>query len=539
MYATRTFLLYIFLVLPTLSVFAQNEQDALLHSLYSATGSARSLSLAGAYSAVGADLSAATINPAGLGFYRRSEFGITPIFRVVNNEGTFLGTLNSSSKSNFGIGSWGFAFFNQVYVDDGRRRQEAQSGLKSYTIAFGQNQLDNYTREVRASGYNEYSSITDMFAERASGLFADQLLDDPNSLEGLAFTLFAIDTLAGSTNQYFPAFNNGRVEQELQMIETGRNNEWFASFGGNVNDKLYFGLTLSVQSIRYTQQFIFQETDVNNLHEFYQNNPLDPTFPLEFPASFLEYQDDFSTSGSGINGRFGLIYRPTDALRVGVSIQTPTYLALTDEFSSRMILEGDAGVFDGPQQQETDLGLFDYRLRTPYKATLGLMYLIGKQGFLSADVDLTDYASARLSTNVPINSPEYYSFEAENAAIQTNYQQAINVRLGGEIRTDPFRIRAGAAYFGSPYSDAGSSYIPFDNFTGSVDASENLDASRLIFSLGAGIRQPNYYLDVTLMNQRRKDKFSPYATESEQIFNPNVINTRSTYALATSLGFFF
>lgn len=532
---TRTLLLCIFLTGSSVLVFGQNEQDALLHSLFSSTGSARSLGLGGAASAVGADLSAASLNPAGLGFYRRSEFGITPTFRVIQNNADYLGSLNSTTKSNFGIGSWGFALFNQVYIDNGRRREPAKRGLKSYTIAFGQNQVDNYYREVRASGYNELSSITDMFAERANGVFSEQLLSDVNSVEGMAFNVFAIDTLAGSLTQYFPAFNNGRVDQDLQMIETGRNNEWFISFGGNFNDKLYLGATIGIHSIKYSQQFILQENDVNNLHEFYQNNPQDPNFPLEFPAASLEFEDEFSTSGSGINGKFGLIYRPADAFRIGISVQTPTYLDLVDEFSNRLVLEGDEGVLDGPQSIQSTAGIFEYRLRTPYRATLGLMYIIGKQGFISADIDMTDYSSSNLSTNVPINSGGFYDFEGENASIKTSYQSAINVRLGGELRTDPFRLRAGAAYYSTPLAEAGSIYIPFNN----LNTTETMDASRLLFAIGAGVRQPNYYLDVTLLNQRRKDKFSPYTTDSDQVFNPNVVSTRSMYALAASLGFFF
>ena len=531
----RTLLLCLCLSCLSFLAIGQNEQDALLHSLYGPTGSARALGMAGAFSAVGADLSAATLNPAGLGFYRRSEFGITPAFRVIQNDAEYLGAISTANESNFGIGSWGFAFYNPVYVDNGRRREPAKRGLVSYTLAFGQNQLDNYYREVRASGFNERSSITDMFAERANGVFTDQLLDDVNSIEGMAFNVFAIDTLAGSFSQYFPAFNNGRIDQNLQQIESGRNNEWFISFGGNFNDKLYLGLTVGIQSIRYTQTFIFQENDVNNLHEFYENDPQNPDFPLEFPASSLEFEDDYTTSGSGINGKFGLIYRPLDELRIGLSVQTPTFLTLTDEFSNRLIFEGDEGVFDAPQEIESELGIFDYQLRTPFRATLGLMYLFGKQGFLSADVDFTDYSSANLSTNAAINSGAFYDFEQENANVKAFYQSAINVRLGGEFRTDPLRLRAGAAYYSSPFAEAGSVYIPFN----SLNTTSTLDASRLLFSLGAGIRQPSYYFDVTLLNQRRKDKFSPYTTDSEQVFNPNVINTRSTYALAASLGFYF
>ena len=58
------------IIASTISVQAQTELDALRFSQTTITGTARSLGLAGATSAMGADLSAATLNPAGLGFYR-------------------------------------------------------------------------------------------------------------------------------------------------------------------------------------------------------------------------------------------------------------------------------------------------------------------------------------------------------------------------------------------------------------------------------------------------------------------------------------
>ena len=59
-------------------VAAQNEVDAARYSSFTSGGTARSLGMAGAFSAVGADLSSTWLNPAGLALYRRSEIAFTP-----------------------------------------------------------------------------------------------------------------------------------------------------------------------------------------------------------------------------------------------------------------------------------------------------------------------------------------------------------------------------------------------------------------------------------------------------------------------------
>ena len=46
-------------------LFGQNEIDALRHSQSTITGTARALGTGGAFSAVGADMSSAALNPAG------------------------------------------------------------------------------------------------------------------------------------------------------------------------------------------------------------------------------------------------------------------------------------------------------------------------------------------------------------------------------------------------------------------------------------------------------------------------------------------
>ena len=47
-------------------------------------GSARTLGFAGAQTALGADLGSLSSNPAGLGFYRKSEFSFAPNLSILN-----------------------------------------------------------------------------------------------------------------------------------------------------------------------------------------------------------------------------------------------------------------------------------------------------------------------------------------------------------------------------------------------------------------------------------------------------------------------
>ena len=69
---------------------AQNETDVLRFSQQIPIGTVRIIGLCGAYGALGADLSSISGNPAGIGMYRRSDFG--------GNLGAFLITVICSSS---------------------------------------------------------------------------------------------------------------------------------------------------------------------------------------------------------------------------------------------------------------------------------------------------------------------------------------------------------------------------------------------------------------------------------------------------------
>lgn len=533
MLRTQRLLVCCSLCLFAISASAQNALDALRHTRSTITGTARSTGLGGAFSAVGADISAATLNPAGLGVYRSSNFVASPTLGQFSNQGSFINVDQTDDKLYFGIPSWGYVATNLNYIDDGRTVREVEEGYKSLTFAFGHNQLENYRRNATVQGaFNPISSISNSYAEAAEGFFPDELFGN----EGYAFDILVIDTiLGGGGTRYFPAASAGQVEQNIQLQESGQRNEWFLGVGANFSDRFYVGGSIGIQRIRYEQDYTFIERDSENLYEFYdpdENNG----FPLEIPTNEIRIQDQFSTNGTGINLKAGIIYRFTDAFRVGLSAQTPTVFNLTDEFSTSLVhnLTLDTNIGEEEFSTGTQLSTFAYDLRTPFKVTLGLMHLINKRGFVTFDATYTDFRGGRLSSREDnISSPDFYAFTAENQAITDLLRPVLELRGGLEIRpSDPIRLRIGGAWLGQPTSDELRTYSLGSN----PELEEVNQGGRFLFTLGGGLRQPNFYIDVSLVNQFDQDIFTAYEAN---LYSPAMLSTLRTTTLMSTVGFTF
>lgn len=520
-------------LLLALQASAQNEVDALRFSTHTATGTARSLGMGGAASALGADLSAPTLNPAGLGMYRSSELVFSPSFRAINSQADYLGGSGSAAANNFGFSSIGVAFYNPVYRGYGRNRKQAESGLKSYTFAIGYNQLENFYRKTEASAYNQLSSISDFFAERAQGIPPSQFSDF--SFPYLAWQTYLINDIQGLPNSYYGAANGGDVQQNYFLSEEGRRNEWYAAAGLNLDDLLYLGMSVGLQSVRYEQALEYGEQDVNSAHNFFDN---DPNSTLEFPFTDMKLIQRFSTSGTGINAQLGVLLRPSDAFRMSLSFRTPTYISLSDNFVTDLehtysILDNMGNVKDTTNAISTGQSLSQYNVASPFTATAGAMVLFGKSGFVTFDMDYLNYGTARLRSYFPLGDPAYYSYEAENRLIRENFVSAINLRAGAELRFDIFRLRGGAALYGAPLGDAARTYDNYD----SPGEALSFNPRRRLLTLGAGIRQPKYFMDIAFVNQAGREKIVPYSTENANIFDPALLVSRKSNSFVLTVGF--
>ena len=75
-------------------VKSQNVDDALRYSQIFYGGTARFMSMGGAFTALGGDISSISQNPAGIGVFRSSEITLTPQLYHINTSSNFYGISN-------------------------------------------------------------------------------------------------------------------------------------------------------------------------------------------------------------------------------------------------------------------------------------------------------------------------------------------------------------------------------------------------------------------------------------------------------------
>lgn len=504
---------------------AQNELDAFRYMTPGPVGTARSLGMAGAFSAVGADFSATSLNPAGLGLYRKSEFMLTPALRLINNGQTYLDQSANSNYNRFGFSNVGYVYADRVskWNPETRTREESEKGLKSYAFSIGFNQTAQLGRTTDISAYNSQNSITQYFASLANGLTAAQL-DADNTYAGQAWWAYAIDT-SGTDGNYIGAADGGNVQQTLNITELGRTNEWTVGFAGNANDRLYFGGAIGIQDLRYQTEMVFQEEDTKDLHNSWANDST--------PYTSSTFTNGFSTRGSGINLRLGMIAKPVDFIRVGLSVTTPTLINMSDRYYSEIkgYLDGDPNpkfLDDVPE------GAFSYNLTTPFKVTVGAMGLFGKRGFISADFDYTDYTTAKFKSSAKPGSSFYYSFHDENQSIRNLFSGGYNVRVGGELRFGPGRARAGYGMYSSILKKEYLSYFVYP-----TNDIKSLKAGKQVFSLGLGIKQKSFYLDLAFVHEASADRRLLYTLQDLSAYSPELIQKISANNIYMTIGFTF
>ncbi len=457
----RVILISVIIVLAT-SAYSQYASDALRISQQYYQGTARNMAVGSAFGALGSDLSTLTTNPAGLGLYRKDEYSITPEVFTRNTSALYYGSSAEDTRTVFDLSNFGV-------VSTARPGHNA-AGLKYMQFAFGFNRLNNFNTNRTIIGKNGDNSKLDVFLEQADGTYYGDIENDKNGWYSYDLTpawwTVLLDTIPGYTDLYYtPVPFAGTLQKEI-VASRGSTNEYDFSFGANFDDKLYFGLTLGMPYTRYFRQTTYSESDVMD------------TIPYFSSWSMYEYLE---TTGIGFNVKVGLIYRPTDWLRIGGAYHSPTWYSLTDRWYTifNSDLEWNSFSHSSPD------GLFDYKLHTPMRFIGDVALVFKKYGFFTFEYEYVDYSTAKFKAN----GVDYAS--GTNADIQNYYTGTSNFRGGVEIRAGVFSFRGGYALYASPYqnnlNDGQKQY-----FTGGIGYSYN--GFSVDFAFVYGNKKSDYYL---------------------------------------------
>jgi len=154
-------------------VSGQTLHDALRFSREDLYGTARSLAMGNAMTAIGGDIGALTVNPAASGVYRYSEFVITPGLDTYTGTSEYLGFSNKQSKTRFNLGSVGFV---------GNVKTGRSSGLVCVNWGVVGNQTAGYVSRTSAYGQDATSSWQASKAHAATNYYGWENGLNSNSL---------------------------------------------------------------------------------------------------------------------------------------------------------------------------------------------------------------------------------------------------------------------------------------------------------------------------------------------------------------------
>jgi hypothetical protein len=445
--------------------YAQNETDALRFSERFFGTTARSAAMGGAFASLGGDFSSLGYNPAGIAVLRTTELTFSPSFTMDEAATTFYGDRRTENNYNLGLGNLGFiASFN-------RKRE---SGLVGTNFGVGYHRHNDFNRHQIVEGMNPHSSMADYFIfHPATGAFGTLPQNLDPFWERLAYDTYVIDSPDDDPSAYFPMVPLGARQREI-ISTSGNTGEWLFSFGANFDHTLYLGATFSIESVDFTRNSTYTETNVNDRADYYFEE--------------FRFRRNLGTTGTGYTFKAGAIFTPFQLIRLGASVHLPTFYSLTDEWSHEMESWFASDFPPGryhravpTTQNDNPIGprVKDYSLTTPFRfiGGAGLM-LPGQLGVISVDYEYVDYTSMRLR-----ETDGGHDFYETNQTIQNVYRAAGNLKGGVELRFGQFLVRGGYAYYGSPYA------------SGQL----NSDANRTSYSGGFGFRERNFYIDLAFV----------------------------------------
>jgi hypothetical protein len=469
------------------TIYAQYAGDALRFSQGNYGSSSRFKGLGGAQIGLGGDISSLGGNPAGLGMFTRSEFSVTPEFNQSSAKASYLGQITDESKSQLNLSQAGAVFYSPIRKRSG---SDLNKGALSIVWGIGFNRNNDFSGSYRYEGQNNNNSVTDYFAEIANGVTQDKFAD--GSLEAMAYDNQLI-TEFGGASQYSSTTDLPNIQKNYDN-RSGSTSELNIAAGLNISNQVYLGASVGLVNVRYDRNFEYVETG---------QQTLTPANGTPFVENYLlSFRQNQLTDGTGINGRLGLIFKPTNALRVGATFQTPTWLHIQDSYSEVLNTEYTGNTTTTYTNTPTNYPM-EYNLRTPYKGSLGASMVIGNNALISADVDYVDYASMKFSRSDNYGSNSV--IENNNADVKDLYTSAVNYRVGAEYKLGLLALRAGLGINGSPIKE---------------DDDNNFQTK--YYSGGLGYRVNNYYIDLAYQRVETKNTFSPYTLASGDEPSANV-----------------
>lgn len=497
---------------------AQTQYDAFRLSENELNGTARFVGMGGAMGALGADISVMGTNPAGIGLFRGHDLSTSFSFNSTQVKSDFNGTSMKEKKNQMSFDQIGFVYSTKI---------GNKTALRYFNFGFNYHKSNNLNKLFSVGGLLDGLSQTNQIANMIGGAVSD--IGEIDNIYN-----YGVKGHEKLPNPYDPVNSNypylGVMGVRTELVAVGDNNtlkgwngdgnyyhsreeggiqQYDFNVSFNVQDKMFFGLTLGVYDVDYRRTTHYSEDIFDQNPEFQQPH-----------IGYYELNNTFRTSGTGTNLKLGAIFRPIDdsAFRFGVAIHTPTWYRLTDIYNSNVSSEmsyqvkNEAGEvvtkdFNANELISDYVGgevLQDYRLTTPWKFNVNLGTVFGGIMAVGAEYEYTDYSSAKLYYS------DGYEMSNQNQYLSEDLKGVHTLRLGMETKlTSCFSVRAGYNFSTQAFKETAYKALNWNDMR--TDTEYNNKFSQNTVTVGLGYRGRLFYADFAYKYNLYKSDFYSFS----------------------------
>lgn len=531
---------------------AQTIYDAAKLAERDLNGTARFVGMGGAMGALGGDISTMGTNPAGIGIYRSNDIMTSFSYSAYGTESKYLGQTFNNDKNQWSFDNIGFVFASKIgnqtalrFVNFGFNYKRSKSLYKNMTMGGLLGAVDDiFVSQVNQMGQQ---ATDDVWYNKENYNFNGAEAYGNNRLGWLGimgYQGYLTNAMRKDGYDRYDPIVPDEVDAYFNSNERGGISQFDFNVAFNVNDRVYFGLTLGAYDVNYKKTTLYDEDYGNG--EGYEL------------SSFNRIK------GSGVDVKFGAIIRPFESspFRIGLAIHTPTFYNLTYENGASMtsdiflkdVQDGDSKfkVRDdnpGPDAVTTRESFDanggrrieqDFRLSTPWRFNASLGYTVGTSLALGAEYEYEDYSSMKFKY------PEGDEMIDQNNTIKNFMKGVHTFRIGAEYKIIPeFAFRLGYNYSSTAFKvDDAYKWIPANSTITDTDFANSQSHNN--FTLGIGYRGKAFYADLAYQYSVYKEDFFPFYNAFEtspgywQPVTPQatkVTNTRSQVLLTLGMRF--
>lgn len=517
-------------------LMAQSAVDAYTLSQTEVRGTARFMSMGGAFTALGGDLSTLTQNPAGIGVYRRSEIGATLDIsprKISANTGDY-----NLSTSKTKVNCNNFGYIGTVRLD---------GALRTFSWGATYNRVASFDRTFKAYNGAGAASVTDYIASftnsAAGGAPSESSLgfgdnynpyfdSDNDWLSILAYNSFFINPAANGYRGLSDRNTNGDAESVVH--ERGYVDEYNIDFGGNVSDVFMWGIGFGITDLSYNSTTYYSES--------MENAWVPSDGNLVRGNAGINLDNWRAITGTGFNLKVGVIVKPVDMLRIGAAIHTPTWYSMSSSgyaetqysYLNPTAPQTDTNPLTGSEYTED--AYYNFHMNAPWKFMVGAAAVIGNSAIVSLDYERQAYNDIKVSYQDQWGS--YVSDDYVNDDVKNYFKASDIIRIGAEYRVTPrFSVRAGYNYATtSTKSEAADGDIEI--YTAGMNPAYTLNRENYAISLGLGYRYKAFYIDGAYIYRNKKSTYKAF-TNYGNVTSPTADLTETTNSIVLSAGFKF